>query len=90
VILHQAALQPLLPKPVVLHRVVVTQAQKLAFGVIKPHTIHLNSSIQPVQIPLQSLPTLEQINTLTQYGVIANLLTEHFIPSARSLIKISN
>jgi len=45
----------------------------LAFGLVEPHTVGLGPSIQSVQIPLQSLPTLKQINTPTQLGVICNL-----------------
>ncbi|KAK4829616.1 LOW QUALITY PROTEIN: hypothetical protein QYF61_005743 [Mycteria americana] len=77
---HQAAFQPLFPKPccmgllpVVLHGVVVIQVQDLALGLVKPHTIDLGPSIQPVQVPLQSLATLKQINTPTQLGVICKL-----------------
>ncbi|KAK4822235.1 hypothetical protein QYF61_011876 [Mycteria americana] len=67
-----AAFQPLFPKPVVLHGVVVTQVQDLALGLVKPHTIDLGPLIQPVQVPLQSLPTLEQIDAPAQFGVICN------------------
>ncbi|KAK4823893.1 hypothetical protein QYF61_007958 [Mycteria americana] len=48
----QAAFQPLFPKPVALHGVVVTQVQDLALSLAEPHTIGLGPSIQPVQIPL--------------------------------------
>ncbi|KAK4818648.1 hypothetical protein QYF61_016619, partial [Mycteria americana] len=68
-----AAFQPLFPKPVALHGVAVAQVQDLALGLVKPHTIHLSPSIQPVQVPLQSLPTLKQINTPAQLGVICKL-----------------
>ncbi|KAK4817646.1 hypothetical protein QYF61_023236 [Mycteria americana] len=64
-----AAFQPLFPKPVALHGVAVAQVQDLALGLVEPHTIDLSPSIQPVQVPLQSLPTLKQINTPTQLGV---------------------
>ncbi|PKU46678.1 hypothetical protein llap_2995 [Limosa lapponica baueri] len=60
-----ATIQPLFPKPVALPGVVVTQMQDLALGLIEPHAIGLGSLIQPVQVPLLSLPTLKQINTLT-------------------------
>ncbi|KAK4831972.1 hypothetical protein QYF61_020355 [Mycteria americana] len=73
VLFHQAAFQPLFPKPVALHGVVVTQVQDLALSLVEPHTIDLGPSIQPVQVPLQSLPTLQQINTPTQLGVICKL-----------------
>ncbi|KAK4824671.1 hypothetical protein QYF61_017251 [Mycteria americana] len=73
VLLCQAAFQPLFPKPVALHGVAVAQVQDLALGLVKPHTIDLGPSIQPVQVPLQSLPTLQQINTPTQLGVVCKL-----------------
>ncbi|KAK4815185.1 LOW QUALITY PROTEIN: hypothetical protein QYF61_021045 [Mycteria americana] len=57
VLLCQAAFQALFPKP------------RCMGLLVKPHTIDLGPWIQPVQVPLQSLPTLQQINTLTQLGV---------------------
>ncbi|KAK4810276.1 hypothetical protein QYF61_015306 [Mycteria americana] len=74
VLFHPAAFQPLFPKPVVLHGVVVAQVQDPTLGLVKPHTIGLGPSIQPVQVPLQSLPTLQQIYTPAQLGVICKLL----------------
>ncbi|KAK4813458.1 hypothetical protein QYF61_006249 [Mycteria americana] len=68
-----AAFQPLFPKPVVLHGVVVTQVQDLALSLVEPHTTGPSPSIQPVQVPLQSLPPLKQINTPTQLGVVCKL-----------------
>jgi len=68
-----AAFQPLLPRPVALYGVVVTKVQDLALGLVEPHTAGLSPSIQSVQIPLQSLPTLKQIDTPTQLGVICKL-----------------
>ncbi|KAK4822230.1 LOW QUALITY PROTEIN: hypothetical protein QYF61_011871 [Mycteria americana] len=73
VLFCQAAFQPLFPKPVALHGVAVAQVQDLALSLVKPHTIDLGPSIQPVQVPLQSLPTLKQINTPTQLGVVCKL-----------------
>ncbi|KAK4832812.1 hypothetical protein QYF61_025680 [Mycteria americana] len=52
VLFHQAAFQPLFPKPVALHGVVVTQVQDLALGLVEPHTIGPSPSIQPVQVLL--------------------------------------
>ncbi|KAK4810660.1 hypothetical protein QYF61_007460 [Mycteria americana] len=82
VLLCQAAFQPLFPKPVVLHGVVVAQVQDLALGLVEPHTIGPSSLIQPVQVPLQSLPPLKQINTPAQLGVVCKLTggaLDHFI-----------
>ncbi|CAM9632961.1 unnamed protein product, partial [Bubo scandiacus] len=52
VLFCQAALQPLFPKPVALHGVVVTQVQDLALSLVEPHTIGLGPLIQPVQMLL--------------------------------------
>ncbi|KAK4811944.1 hypothetical protein QYF61_021175 [Mycteria americana] len=68
-----AAFQPLFPKPVALHGVAVAQGQDLALGLVEPHTIDLGPWIQPVQVPLQSLPALQQINAPAQLGVICKL-----------------
>ncbi|KAK4829704.1 hypothetical protein QYF61_006079 [Mycteria americana] len=73
VLFRLAAFQPLFPKPVALHGVAVAQVQDLALSLVEPHTVDLSPSIQPVQVPLQSLPPLKQINTPTQVGVICKL-----------------
>ena len=72
VLSHQAALQPLLPKPVAQRGAGVTQVQD-------PHSALLNltpwprPSAQPAQPPLQSLPALQQINSTAQLGVTCKL-----------------
>ncbi|KAK4827205.1 hypothetical protein QYF61_015233 [Mycteria americana] len=73
VLFHRAAFQSLFPKPVVLPGVVVTQVQDPTLGLVEPHTVDLSPLIQPVQVSLQSLPTLKQINTPAQFGVICKL-----------------
>ncbi|KAK4821026.1 hypothetical protein QYF61_012112 [Mycteria americana] len=73
VLFHRAAFQPLFPKPVALHGVAVTQVQDLTLSLVEPHTIGPSPSIQPVQVPLQSLPALQQINTPAQLGVFCKL-----------------
>ncbi|KAK4819049.1 hypothetical protein QYF61_024688 [Mycteria americana] len=62
-----------LSKPVALHGVAVAQVQDLALSLIEPHTIGPSPSIQPVQVPLQSLPSLKQIDTPAQFGVLCKL-----------------
>ena len=59
-----AALQPLCPKPVALHGVVVMKMQDPALGLVEAHIIGLSSLIQPIQIPLQGLSMLKQISFL--------------------------
>ncbi|KAK4831289.1 hypothetical protein QYF61_016759 [Mycteria americana] len=73
VLFCRAAFQPPFPKPVALHGVAVTQVQDPALGLVEPHTLGLGPLIQPVQISLQNLPTLKQINTPAQLGVICKL-----------------
>ncbi|GAB0180261.1 hypothetical protein GRJ2_000491400 [Grus japonensis] len=68
-----AAFQTLFPKPVALHGIVVTEVQDLAHDLVEPHTVDLSPLIQPVQIPLQCLPTFKQINTPAQLGVVYKL-----------------
>ncbi|KAK4816299.1 hypothetical protein QYF61_014597 [Mycteria americana] len=82
VLFLQAAFQPLFPKPVALHGVVDP-----ALGFVEPHTTGLGPSIQPVQVPLQSLPTLKQINTPTQLGVICKLTESALDPLVRIIDK---
>ncbi|KAK4827978.1 LOW QUALITY PROTEIN: hypothetical protein QYF61_022680 [Mycteria americana] len=74
VLLCQAAFHPLFSKPVALHGVAVAQAQDLALSL-------------PVQIPLQSLPTLKQINTPTQLGVVCKLTEGALDPFVRIIDK---
>ncbi|KAK4823284.1 hypothetical protein QYF61_000444 [Mycteria americana] len=74
VLLCWAAFQPLFPKAVALHGVAVAQVQDLAL-------------IQPVQVPLQSLPTLQQINTPAQLGVICKLAESALDPFVQIIDK---
>ncbi|KAK4826058.1 hypothetical protein QYF61_004173 [Mycteria americana] len=55
VLLCQAAFQPLFPKPVALHGVVVAQVQDLALSLFEPHRIDLGPSIQPFQLSMLSM-----------------------------------
>ncbi|KAK4825736.1 hypothetical protein QYF61_002175 [Mycteria americana] len=87
VLLRQAACQPLFPKPVALHGVAVAQVQDPTLGLVKPHTIDLGPSIQPVPVPLQSLPTLKQINTPTQLGVVCKLTESALDPFVQIIDK---
>ncbi|KAK4824286.1 hypothetical protein QYF61_013031 [Mycteria americana] len=82
----EAAFQPLFPKPVALHGIVVTQVQDLALGLVKPHTIGPSPSIQPVQVALQSLPPLKQINAPAQLGVVYKLTEAPAVPTALSTV----
>ncbi|GAB0208711.1 hypothetical protein GRJ2_003336800 [Grus japonensis] len=88
VLFLRAAFQPLCPKSVVLHGVVVAQVQDSALSIVEPHTVGLGSLIQPVQIPLQRLPTLKQINTIAQLGVVCKLTEGALNPLAQIIDKV--
>ena len=87
VLFLRTAFQPLLPKPVALHGVVVTKVQDPAFGLVLPHTVGLGPSIWSVLMPLQGLPRSTLPPSLVSS---ANLLRAYSIPSSRSLIKMLN
>jgi len=73
-----------------LHGVVVTQVQDPACGLVEPHTVGLGPSIQSVQIPLQSLPALEQIDTSSQLGVFCKLTLRVLSSLIQIVIKMLN
>ncbi|KAJ7405902.1 hypothetical protein WISP_136832 [Willisornis vidua] len=54
-----------LPQTVVLYGIVVAAVQDLVLGLVEPHTNGFGPSVQPVQVPLQSPPTLWQIDAPT-------------------------
>lgn len=58
-----APFQLLYPKPIWLHVMAVTQAQNPALSFDECHVVGHGPSIQPIQIPLQSLPTIKTITS---------------------------
>ncbi|KAK4810817.1 hypothetical protein QYF61_008789 [Mycteria americana] len=90
VLLCRAAFQPLFPKPVALHGVVVTKVQDLALGLVESHTIaSAHRSSLSRSLCRDFLPSSR--STLPHNLVSsANLLRVHSIPLSRSLIKILN
>ncbi|RMC05203.1 hypothetical protein DUI87_18387 [Hirundo rustica rustica] len=73
VLFHLADFQPCCPKTIALQGVAVTRVQDSALGLVEPLTTGLSPRIQPVQTPLQSLPTLHKINAPAQLSVICEL-----------------
>jgi len=72
----------------VLHGVTwVTRVQDSAFSLVESHTAGIRPSIHTVQIPLQSLPNLNQIDNPALFVVIYKL-SVHSITSSKTLIKI--
>lgn len=84
VLFYWPASQPLFPQPVV---VVVAQGQDPALCLSEPHTIVLEPLIQPVQIPVQDLPLLQQMNIPAQLGDICKLTKGACDPLIQSIGK---
>ncbi|PKU44632.1 hypothetical protein llap_5068 [Limosa lapponica baueri] len=80
-------LQPLCPRPVALQGVVVNQVEDPALGLGEPHPVGLSPPIQPVRIPLQSLSTLQQVDTPTQLGVVCELTEDALDPLVQIIDK---
>ena len=76
-----------LPQPVALRGAGVTQGQGPALGLVAPHTTGLGPSVQPDQIPLQSLPALRQVNTPTHLGVTCKLTEGALDPLVQTVNK---
>ncbi|KAJ7412919.1 hypothetical protein WISP_94045 [Willisornis vidua] len=83
-----APFKALISHPEALNRVVVTQGLDLALGLVEPYTVIVSSTILSVQTPL--LPTLQQIITPTQLGVICELTEGALNAPSRSSLKTLN
>ncbi|KAK4822945.1 hypothetical protein QYF61_023445 [Mycteria americana] len=73
VLLSRAALNPLIPQPVLIPGVALTQVQDLALGLVEPHEVHTGPLLQLVQVPLDDIPSFRHVNCTTQLGVICKL-----------------
>ncbi|KAJ7428285.1 integral membrane protein dgcr2 idd [Willisornis vidua] len=80
------ALQSLCPQPVELQEVIVAKVPDSVLGLVKVHPIPFGPSIQSVQVPLQSPPTLQQIDPRCKLGVICKFAKSRLNP----LIQIIN
>jgi len=77
----------LCPKPVVLAGVIMTKMQDPTLGLVELHPVGLSPAIQPVQIPLQGLPTPRKINISSQ---ALSSLTLHVSRDTVSTILLGN
>ena len=58
VLLCKAALNPVLPQPVLILGIAPTQVQDLALGLVELHEVHVGPLLQPVKVPLGGIPSL--------------------------------
>ncbi|KAK4821667.1 hypothetical protein QYF61_027135 [Mycteria americana] len=61
VFLGRAALNPLIPQPVLIPGVALTQVQDLALGPVEPHEVHMGPLLQLVQVPLDGILSLSSL-----------------------------
>ena len=64
----------------------MAKVQHLALSLVKPHLVGFGSWIQPVQVTVQSPPTLQQIHTPSQLGLTWTLMEG----ALHGLVQISN
>ena len=68
VLLSRAALNPFIPQPVLILGVALTQVQDPAFGLAKPHEVHMGPLLKVVQVPLDGILSFWRVNCNTQLG----------------------
>ncbi|KAK4831400.1 hypothetical protein QYF61_017531 [Mycteria americana] len=73
VLLCRAALDHIIPQPVLILGVALTQVQDLALGLVEAHEVHMGPLLKLVQVPVDGIPSLRCVNSTTQLGVICKL-----------------
>ncbi|KAK4822062.1 hypothetical protein QYF61_008871 [Mycteria americana] len=68
--IHQAALNPFIPKPVLIPGVAPTQVQDPALGLVEPHEIYMGPLLELVHVSLDGIASLRRVNHTTQLGVV--------------------
>jgi len=89
VLLSRAALNPLIPQPMLIAGVAPTQIKDLALDLVEPHEVHTGPLLQLFQILLDGILSFWCVNCTTQLGVICKL-AEGALDLAKSLMKILN
>jgi len=74
-LLSRVALNPLIPQPVLIAGVALTQVQDLALDLVEPHEVHMGPLLKLVQVPLDGILSFRHVNCITQLGVICILLS---------------
>ena len=73
VVLLRAALDQLSAQPVLVFGIALTHVQDLALGLVELHAVHAGPPLQPVQVPLNGIPSLQRVNHTTQLVVLGKL-----------------
>jgi len=89
VLLGQTDLNPLIPQPVLIVGVALTQVQDPLLDPVEPHKVHTGLLLQLVQVPLDGILSFWRVNCTTQLSVICKL-AEGALDLAKSLMKMLN
>ncbi|KAK4824658.1 hypothetical protein QYF61_017031 [Mycteria americana] len=89
VLFRRAALDHIIPQPVLKLRIALTQVQDLALGLVEPQEVHTGPLLQLVQVCLDGIPSFYRVNCTTQLGVICKL-AEGALNLAVNKLKYSN
>ncbi|KAK4827196.1 hypothetical protein QYF61_015224 [Mycteria americana] len=73
VLFHRAALNHIIPQPVLELRIAPTQVQDPTLGLVEPHEVHTDPLPQLVQVPLDDTLSFWHVSCTTQLGVICKL-----------------
>ena len=73
VLLRRAALNALMAQPVFVLGIASTHMQDLALGLVELQEVCAGPPLQPVQVPLDGIPSLQRVDRTTQLGVISKL-----------------
>ena len=69
----RAVLNPFSTQPVSVFGIALTHVPVLALGLVELHEVHTGPPLQPVQVALDGIPSLQRVNCTTQLGVIGKL-----------------
>ncbi|KAK4820330.1 hypothetical protein QYF61_023563 [Mycteria americana] len=69
----KAALNHIIPQPVLIPGIAPSQVQDLALGLVEPHEVHTGSLLELIQVPLDGIPSFWRVSCTTQLGVICKL-----------------
>jgi len=73
VLFLRAALNPFSAQPVFGLGIALTHVQDLALSLVELHEVRIGPPLNPVQVPLDGIPSLQYVDRTAQLGVIGKL-----------------
>jgi len=87
VFLLRAAFSPFCSQTVFVLGFALAHVQDLALGVVELDEVHIDPPRQPVQVPLDGIPSLQRVNRTTQLGVVGKLAEDALDPTVHVISK---